>query len=180
METILVLLMILLVPIGLFLIGIILIQESKSGGLSGAFGGGGGGESLLGAGASKGLSKVTAYGATLFMVLLIIIGILCKAKERGTGDTAGTKPGPAVEQEEQPGEAEKEDETAPPPTSKEDTKKPEKAEPEKAEPEPAPPPSMEDAKKAPEKAADDAAQPKAESSGEDTGTPKKATDPAGQ
>ncbi len=79
-EVILTILMILLVPLGLFLIAVILLQESKSGGLSGAFGGSG--ESLLGARAGRELSRWTMWGTTVFVVVLIAIGILCNIHQR--------------------------------------------------------------------------------------------------
>ncbi len=84
-NLILTLLMILVLPIILFLIGLILVQESKSGGLSGAFGGGGA-NTLLGAKAGRELSRMTSYGTVFLGVILIMIGILCnlQSKESAT------------------------------------------------------------------------------------------------
>ena len=79
-EVILTILMILLVPLGLFLIAIILLQESKSGGLSSAFGGSG--ESILGARAGRELSRWTMWGTLVFTVVLIAVGILCNIRQR--------------------------------------------------------------------------------------------------
>lgn len=115
-DIILIALMILLLPLGLFLIGIILIQESKSGGLSGAFGGGGG-QSLLGARAGRELSRWTTYGTVIFCVLLLIIGILCnyqanqEMNKGGDGNDAanqeaGAEPG---EKDETPADGDKTD-----------------------------------------------------------------------
>lgn len=64
-----------LVLVSLLLIGIILIQDSKGGGLSGAFGGAGGNE-LLGASGQKQMAKVTTVFSIGFFVLCIAIGLL--------------------------------------------------------------------------------------------------------
>ena len=97
-EVVLTILMILLVPLGLFLIAVILLQESKSGGLSGAFGGSG--ESLLGARAGRELSRWTMWGTTVFVVVLITIGILCTVRQRH-GALLGAKS--AAEETAEPG-----------------------------------------------------------------------------
>ena len=99
-EVILTILMILLVPLGLFLIAIILLQESKSGGLSSAFGGSG--ESILGARAGRELSRWTMWGTLVFTVVLIAVGILCNIRQRH-GALLGAKPG--AEAPAEPGKA---------------------------------------------------------------------------
>lgn len=76
----------LVVIVALVLIGIILIQDSKAGGLTSAFGGGGG-DSLLGATGQKQISKVTAYISVVFFGLCILIGVLDVNK--GTQTLAG-------------------------------------------------------------------------------------------
>lgn len=98
-EVVLTILMILLVPLGLVLIAIILLQESKSGGLSGAFGGSG--ESLLGARAGRELSRWTMWGTTVFVVVLIAVGILCNVRQRH-GALLGAKP--SAEETAEPGQ----------------------------------------------------------------------------
>jgi preprotein translocase subunit SecG len=59
----------LLVFLCLFLIAIILIQDPKGGGLSSAFGAGPGGDSILGAQAQKGVTRVTSV---LFCILVAV------------------------------------------------------------------------------------------------------------
>jgi len=61
--------------IALILVGVILMQDSKEGGLGGAFGGAGmGGEGLLGARGQKDIAKCTAILAIIFAVLVIALG----------------------------------------------------------------------------------------------------------
>ena len=102
---------ILLTITSLLLVGVILIQDSKSGGLSSAFGGGGG-ESLIGTTGAKQISKFTAAVSVVFFLLCIGVGIMkqsdagssvlkddpASAATGGTsalpprGDTPGTSP----------------------------------------------------------------------------------------
>ena len=63
--------------VALVLIGVVLIQDSKAGGLSAAFGGGGG-ESLLGASSQKDITRFTTITAIIFLGLCTLVGILSK------------------------------------------------------------------------------------------------------
>ncbi len=60
--------------VGLLLIAIILVQESKDGGLGGAFGGGG--SNVFGAGMQRGLAKITAILAIVFTVCVYAMGAM--------------------------------------------------------------------------------------------------------
>ena len=64
----------LLVVISLLLIGIVLIQPAKSGGMGAAFGGIG--ESVFGAKAGSHLTKATVVMTTLFFVLALLLAAL--------------------------------------------------------------------------------------------------------
>ena len=64
--------------VSLLLIGVVLIQDSKAGGLSSAFGGGGG-DALLGASGQKEITKFTVILAVLFFALSLFGGILAKS-----------------------------------------------------------------------------------------------------
>ncbi|MCI0650629.1 MAG: preprotein translocase subunit SecG [Planctomycetes bacterium] len=66
--------------VSLLLCAVVLIQDSKAGGLSGAFGGGGG-DSLLGAHGQKDLAKVTSVLAFAFFVLAILGGSCAMREE---------------------------------------------------------------------------------------------------
>lgn len=66
-----------LAAVAVLLILLILIQDSKSGGLSTAFGAAGG-DTLLGARAQKDLAKLTTYLAIGFVVLCVVGGKLDK------------------------------------------------------------------------------------------------------
>ena len=64
----------LVVVISLLLIGIVLIQPAKSGGMGAAFGGIG--ESVFGAKAGSHLTKATVVMTTLFFVLTLVLAAL--------------------------------------------------------------------------------------------------------
>ncbi|MEE8142805.1 MAG: preprotein translocase subunit SecG, partial [Planctomycetota bacterium] len=65
------------------LIGVVLIQDSKSGGLAGAFGGAGG-ETLLGAGSQKDITRFTSILSVVFLGLCILAGILSRVQAGST------------------------------------------------------------------------------------------------
>ena len=65
-----------LVFLGLGLILVILIQDPKGGGLASAFGAGPGGDSILGAQATKDISRITMYMSIALAVVIIAMGIL--------------------------------------------------------------------------------------------------------
>jgi preprotein translocase subunit SecG len=64
------------VIICLFLIGVVLLQQGKSADLAGAFGGQGSQTAFGPRGAANLLTKLTTYGAILFMVTSISLTIL--------------------------------------------------------------------------------------------------------
>jgi preprotein translocase subunit SecG len=82
----------------LLLILIILLQDPKSAGLSSAFGaGGGGGDSLLGAQAQRGVSRLTAILATVFVVLsMVLVLIENNAIQRSPGGIGAAAAPPAA------------------------------------------------------------------------------------
>ena len=59
----------------LMIITIVFLQDSKEGGLGGAFGSAGGSDALLGAGGQKGIVKVTAGLSIAFAILVILWGM---------------------------------------------------------------------------------------------------------
>lgn len=110
----------------LFLVLIVLVQRgSESGGLGGAFGGGGG-ETAFGVKANQALKKTTAFVATLFVFLSLLLTwidrpVVEEEAPAGTttntadpADGSGMGPGPSEtggdlgspERNEQPGETE--------------------------------------------------------------------------
>jgi preprotein translocase subunit SecG len=77
------LLVVLHVIICLFLIGVVLLQQGKSADLAGAFGGQGSQTAFGPRGAANLLTKLTTWGAVLFMVISISLTILLA---RSSGD----------------------------------------------------------------------------------------------
>ena len=67
----------------LFLIGVVLLQQGKSADLAGAFGGQGSQTAFGPRGAANLLTKLTTWGAVLFMVLSISLTVLMA---RSSGD----------------------------------------------------------------------------------------------
>ena len=65
---------VLVVVVSLLLIGIILIQPSKSGGMGAAFGGIG--ESVFGAQAGSHLTKATVVMTSVFFAIILVLGVL--------------------------------------------------------------------------------------------------------
>ncbi len=82
MGIVIVILTVLLVITALLLIGIVLIQPSKSGGGLGSMGGGIT-ESVFGAGAGNVLTKTTVVLSTVFMVLTLVLFLLNKNRHVG-------------------------------------------------------------------------------------------------
>ena len=62
--------------VSVFLIGMILMQASQGGGLSGTFGGNAASSVLGGNNAGNVLSKITTWLATLFLSLAVVISVL--------------------------------------------------------------------------------------------------------
>ena len=76
-------LVVLHVIVCLFLIGVVLLQQGKSADLAGAFGGQGSQTAFGPRGAANLLTKLTTYGAILFMVISISLTVLLA---RSSGD----------------------------------------------------------------------------------------------
>ena len=74
MSALVVFLYVLVVVVSLLLIGIILIQPSKSGGMGAAFGGIG--ESVFGAQAGSHLTKATVVMTSVFFAIILVLGVL--------------------------------------------------------------------------------------------------------
>ena len=75
----------------LFLILLILIQRGRGGGLSGAFGGGFGGQSAFGAKAGDTFTKVTIVAAT-FWIILCLVGVKMLGKGESVLGSASVNP----------------------------------------------------------------------------------------
>ena len=71
----------------LMIVSIVFLQDSKDGGLGGAFGSAGGGDALLGAGGQKGIVKITAVISLIFTALVIGWGMIDMS---GTGVGSGS------------------------------------------------------------------------------------------
>ena len=81
----------------LLLILIILLQDPKSAGLSSAFGAGGGGnDSLLGAQAQRGVSRLTAFLAVVFVVLAVVLVLIDNNTLERSPGTVGASDTPAA------------------------------------------------------------------------------------
>ena len=81
----------------LMLIGLILLQRSKSEGLGLAFGASTG-ESLFGARAGNVLSKATVTLGIVFMASTLVLGVLFAQKDKPLVDIIDAQPGPAAVQ----------------------------------------------------------------------------------
>lgn len=87
-----------------FLIGVVLLQSGKGGGLGSAFGGGGGGagqQVFGGAGAGNILTKLTAISAALFMILSITLAYLSSSRDEGLGVAAEEQAAIAAQEDEE-------------------------------------------------------------------------------
>jgi preprotein translocase subunit SecG len=71
-----ILLVIVHITVCLFLIGVVLLQQGKSADLAGAFGGQGSQTAFGPRGAANLLTRLTTWGAILFMVVSLILTIL--------------------------------------------------------------------------------------------------------
>ena len=79
----------LVILLGLFLIGLVLIQRGKGGGLAGAFGGVGG-SSPFGSKAGDAFTRITIYVAA-FWILLLMVQV--RVMNRPSADTGENLPG---------------------------------------------------------------------------------------
>ncbi len=74
----------------LFLIGVVLLQQGKSADLAGAFGGQGSQTAFGPRGAANLLTKLTTWGAILFMIISISLTILLARQSGNQSVLAGT------------------------------------------------------------------------------------------
>ena len=74
----------------LFLIGVVLLQQGKSADLAGAFGGQGSQTAFGPRGAANLLTKLTAWGAVLFMVISISLTVMLARTSRNRSVLSGT------------------------------------------------------------------------------------------
>jgi len=81
----------------LLIVGLVLIQRSKSEGMGLAFGSGAG-ESLFGARAGNVLSRATTVLAIVFLVTTLLLGIVFSQKKQGIMDDVSSKPDPVSAQ----------------------------------------------------------------------------------
>ena len=93
--------LVVLVLCGLLLIGLVLLQKSKSEGLGMAFGAGAG-ESLFGARAGNVLSKATVTCGVLFMGCALLLGVIFSQKDTTLMDGVSSDPVSASAVEVQP------------------------------------------------------------------------------
>ena len=79
------------VIVALLMIGVILIQPSKSGGFGGSFGGVG--ESVFGAYAGSHLSRLTVILISLFFILTLLLAVITshKAKDKSVAEINAVK-----------------------------------------------------------------------------------------
>ena len=89
----------------LMMIGVILVQRGKGGGLAGALGGGVGGESAFGARGATAAKKATAVMAVLFIVLSATLGYMRRIEREGRPERrpAVEEPGDPIEMPMDPG-----------------------------------------------------------------------------
>jgi preprotein translocase subunit SecG len=83
-------LVVLHVIVCLFLIGVVLLQQGKSADLAGAFGGQGSQTAFGPRGAANLLTKLTTWGAVLFMLISISLTILLARQSGDHSVLAGT------------------------------------------------------------------------------------------
>ena len=86
----LILLVVVHVIICLFLIGVVLLQQGKSADLAGAFGGQGSQTAFGPRGAANQLTKLTTWGAVLFMVISISLTVLLSRSSADHSVLSGT------------------------------------------------------------------------------------------
>jgi len=95
-------LLILFIPSCFALIAIVLLQVGKGAGFAGAFGTGGGAQTIFGARAGTFLTKLTAWLAVVFMVSALAMAVL-SARAR---PSVGPAPAPVEQPAQAPGQSE--------------------------------------------------------------------------
>ena len=79
------------VIVGVLLVTVILVQDSKDAGLTGAFGGGAS-SALMGARMQKGLARFTTALAIIFGVSVLVMGKIDHEQRQGSAATQGDSP----------------------------------------------------------------------------------------
>ena len=93
-------LLIVFVPVTFGLIAVILMQVGKGAGFAGAFGAGGGTQTIFGARAGTFFTKLTVWLGALFMALALAMAVLSSRSQPG----GGARPAPVEQSEEAPQE----------------------------------------------------------------------------
>lgn len=83
MQVLMVILYILLAAVSLFLIGVVLMQDSKTGGLTAAFSGVG--QEVSGAGGQREITRFTAAISVVFLVLCLAVGLMKNSADNTLG-----------------------------------------------------------------------------------------------
>lgn len=83
MHVLMVILYILLAAVSLFLIGVVLMQDSKTGGLTAAFSGVG--QEVSGAGGQREITRFTAAISVVFLVLCLAVGLMKNSADNTLG-----------------------------------------------------------------------------------------------
>jgi preprotein translocase subunit SecG len=94
--------MVLFILCAVFMILLILIQKGRGGGLAGAFGGGGSGQSAFGTKTADVLTKITAGAALVFFLISVVMAIMLNPST--SSDAQSVAPN---EEQKQPAESEK-------------------------------------------------------------------------
>lgn len=98
MSTVYTSLLVLFIPVCFALIAIVLLQVGKGAGFGGAFGAGGGTQTVFGARAGTFFTKLTAWLAAVFMCLALAMAVISSKRVPG----GGPRPLPVEESAEQP------------------------------------------------------------------------------
>ena len=93
-----ILLTIIHVIVSVFLIGVILLQQGKSADLAGAFGGQGSQTAFGPRGAANMLTRLTTWGAVIFMITSISLFVLIGKRSSGGSVLEGTPTAPIHQQ----------------------------------------------------------------------------------
>ena len=93
-----ILLTIIHVIVSVFLIGVILLQQGKSADLAGAFGGQGSQTAFGPRGAANMLTRLTTWGAVIFMITSISLFVLIGKRSSGGSVLEGTPTAPVHQQ----------------------------------------------------------------------------------
>ncbi|GIL16459.1 MAG: hypothetical protein BroJett040_02100 [Oligoflexia bacterium] len=82
--------------VAIIMIGLVLVQDSKSGSLGGAFGGGGSNSVLGATGAATLAQKLTRWTAVIFAITCIMLTVFINRQQRSVMDSAVLPTAPAA------------------------------------------------------------------------------------